>query len=337
MVTIREAARVKHQGGKQEPVTLSKLLHPEPEMPQKIVGRNYFCDYQGVTLCKFKGEKETYIFAVPGYIEEWEKKILDYGILIAYRRGMDTWREMNHVQSPRHREYNNIMSLTCQEKARCKDKIEMHYEFMMSFEEAKKHVDSGLPFLTIEERAGISIPFNQVEQAAEESEEMAEQAKEQQAPVEKTPTKIEDVEMWNGRAVFRTEAGVPYHREDTHCCQPGCKHKIELRSYICRDGQGVMTSVRGKVPADDRVEVTGAGRGKKNYKCPDCVAGIPVEKQKVELTEEQKEMAKNLELFTIDNLVLNDLKFLAEHPELADGEMLRGATLMACSLLLGGD
>lgn len=338
MVTMREGARVKkHQ--KQEPVPVEDLLHhSEAQMPQKIVGRNYFVEYQGMTLCKFKGDKETYIFVVPAYIEEWEKKILDYGILIAYRRGMDIWREMDHIQSPRHKEYNSPMSLTCQEKARCKDKIEIHYEFMMSFEAAKKHVEKGLPFLTIEERAGISKPFTRLEETAAETpklQQMAEATPVGQKP--QTPTKVDDVEMWNGRAVFRTEAGAPYHREDTHCCVPGCKHRIELRSYICRNDQLEFTTVRPKVPADDRVEVIGAGRGKKDYKCPDCVAGIPVQQQqKVELTEEQKELAKTLELFTVDNMVLNDLKYLADHPDLADGEMLRGAVQMACSLLLGG-
>lgn len=304
----------------------------------------FFFEYEGLTLAKVRDEFGQYIFAVPPGTPENDVSVMERGVLVAYKKRGDVFREKGGVKSEHYSAFSHIFPFHARDLVRFREKTEAHEEFMEDFTKVTMDFLNGVRVPSLTER--VQSAKKEKDHATAQREFAAAQlAEEERLRAEEEQRKIAGQEMYNGRAVFRNAEGFkPYHRDLFKCCAEGCDNEVELRAYIRHDGKGHMTSVAPRVPLDPRAMRRMSS--KTAWICGDCMARV-ANPTKVSVDTEQEYTATDAPNFVgADNSVaavaagqpepepelstgiMSDLKRIALDPSI-DASFVRGALLMA--------
>jgi len=301
---------------------IGKNRKAEADMAHK-----YFVEFGGAFLAKFRIQNEQWIFACPKGTPEVEEEIFANGVLVAHRNGAEFFRDKGGGKSRHWQLFKDIVPIYPRDALLARTKI-VEAE-TMGFDLALNHVrtkgyQSGL---------AVSPPEKEPKRIILRSEDVK---------------KIEEQEMYKGRAVFRTTDGRPFHRDMVVCSTEGCGNNIELRAFISTDADGKLANIYGKAPLDGKAERIGGNRSQK-WICKDCAKkhklgtnvhtarpGLVVEEAvEIEALPVKQSEALQPQPYVASYNILLDLQRIALDATV-DADFVRGATVMACTILTGG-
>jgi len=278
---------------------------PTREVEAKRMEYKFFVEECGVLLAKIRIHDHHWIYMLPPGTPENEYSVLDNGTLVAYKEGGDFFREKDGLKSTHWQIMSHLLPIYPRDPERLRDRLDEHLGNMGEYNKTMMDI------------------LNKVNKEKEEKKRI----------LIRPEKKIEDQEMYKGRAVFRTPDGKPFYRDIVTCSSEMCRNEIELRAYISQDTQGELTYVNKRTPLDGKAIIK-PGPGNKGtfpkWICKTCVKDLCLDK-----TQYQKEFIEepaNTQPYYAKESVLCDLQKIAGDMEI-DANFVRGATQMACHIL----
>ena len=292
---------------------------------EKYMAHKFFIEHDGLLLAKIKDEVNQYIFAIPPGTPENDQAVLEKGLLVAFKKGTDVYREKNNVKSDLYKIFYHIFPFYAKELVSFRQKTARHEEFMEELHKVKMDFLNGIYPPPLAERGGQTKigPLSQSLGAQRKQEDQR---------------KIAEQEMYFGRAVFRNEAGLrPHYRDIFKCCNEGCDERIELRAYISADKAGNLTSVGVRKPLDLKaIRKAGSNRQRPSWICGKCMAKVLVPNESlaesVSIPQVALPVEGHYELEVMDNRIMRDLERVTMDLTF-DSAFVRGAMMMAFSLM----
>jgi hypothetical protein len=279
--------------------------HQQAGPEDKRMEYKFFVEESGVLLAKIRIQDSQFVFMLPKNTPENEYSVLDNGILVGIREGTDLFREKDGVKSKHWQIMTHILPMYPKDPHKIKDRLDQHLDNMVTYDKALMDL------------------LNRSAEKKEEHKRILVRPERQQ---------VEEQEMHQNRAVFRTPDGKPFYRDIVTCSCDNCNEEIELRAYISQNDRGELTFVNKRVPLDGRAKIKPGSRGAlPKWICKTCVKKLGIDKEEYQ-TELHSEHAVIPITSVVQDSLLNDLQGIAADTNI-DPNFVRGATLMVCYIL----
>ena len=281
--------------------------------------------FDNVLWAKIRIQADQWLFMCPPGTPEIEEEILVNGHLVAHKELMDCFKTVGGLRARHSHIFNQMPTIYPANPTQIKEDI-LKMQMITQDSAMEKIAKNGYAATNGGPKRIIITP----------------------------PEIQKEKELYKGKEVFRTPEGRPFLQDRATCSVEGCSNVIELRAYITTGKEGQLNYVYGRVPLDGKaIRKEGSSKQFPLWICKECVKK---ERQQQPVSEPQ-EVPIRIDGSIIEeqpvkretpayvppaetapalgkNHVLLDLQRIASDQSI-DPLFVKGATLMACDILLG--